>query len=326
MRKLLKRVGIFIAAAAAIIVFLYFQNNALTVSSFQLSSAKLPQGLKDFTIVQLSDVHGKRFGDHQQRLVRKVENQQPNIIVVTGDLIDSRRGGEAESLELMAEIVKLAPVYYVTGNHEYAYARYPELEKKLLELGVHVLRNETESISVGSSNGTGTGSRAGSGAETGAVAGAGEIRLLGIDDPKFSSFAGHDAEAAEQNIQTAIEDFANIAGKEKAGAATKAEAGKQSEEGLYTILLSHRPELFDVYVREDIDLAFSGHAHGGQVRLPFIGGLVAPGQGLLPVYDAGQYVNGQTNMLVSRGLGNSVVPQRLFNRPNIVVVKLSAAS
>ncbi|KQN96096.1 metallophosphoesterase [Paenibacillus sp. Leaf72] len=324
MRKLLKRVGIFIAAVAAIIIFLYFQNNALTVSSFQLSSAKLPQGLKDFTIVQLSDVHGKRFGDKQQRLVRKVENQQPNIIVVTGDLIDSRRGGEAESLELMAEIVKLAPVYYVTGNHEYAYARYPVLEKKLLELGVHVLRNEAESIPVGSSNLTGSG--AGSGAETGAVTRAGEIRLLGIDDPKFSSFAGHDAEAAEQNIQTAIEDFANIAGKESAGAATKAEAGKQAEEGLYTILLSHRPELFDVYVREGIDLTFSGHAHGGQVRLPFIGGLVAPGQGLLPVYDAGQYVNGHTNMLVSRGLGNSVVPQRLFNRPDIVVVKLSAAS
>ncbi|MGG4143731.1 metallophosphoesterase [Paenibacillus algorifonticola] len=310
MRKPLKRVGIFIAAVAAIIGFLYFQNNALTLTSFQLSSAKLPQGLKDFTIVQLSDVHGKRFGDHQQRLVRKVENQQPNIIVVTGDLIDSRRGGEAESLELMAEIVKLAPVYYVTGNHEYAYARYPELEKKLLELGVHVLRNEAESIPIESSNGTGTG----------------EIRLLGIDDPKFSSFAGHDAEAAEQNIQTATEDFSNIAGKEKAGAATKAEAGKQTEEGLYTILLSHRPERFDVYVRAGIDLTFSGHAHGGQVRLPFIGGLVAPGQGLLPVYDAGQYVNGPTNMLVSRGLGNSVVPQRLFNRPDIVVVKLSAAS
>ncbi|SFF11330.1 hypothetical protein SAMN04487969_11482 [Paenibacillus algorifonticola] len=310
MRKPLKRVGIFIAAVAAIVVFLYFQNNALTVSSFQLSSAKLPQGLKDFTIVQLSDVHGKRFGDNQQRLVRKVENQQPNIIVVTGDLIDSRRGGEAESLELMAEIVKLAPVYYVTGNHEYAYARYPELEKKLLELGVHVLRNEAESIPVGSNNGIG----------------AGEIRLLGIDDPKFSTIGGHDAEAAEQNIQAAIEDFSKISGMADTNAITKAEVGKQTENGPYTILLSHRPELFDVYVRAGMDLTFSGHAHGGQVRLPFIGGLVAPGQGFLPVYDAGQYANGETNMLVSRGLGNSIVPQRLFNRPEIVVVKLSAVS
>lgn len=316
MRKPLKRVGIFLAAAAAIVIFLYFQNNALTVSSFQFSSSKLPQGLKDFTIVQLSDVHGKRFGDNQTRLVRKVEKQQPNLIVVTGDLIDSRRGGEAESLELMAEIVKLAPVYYVTGNHEYAYARYPELEKKLLELGVHVLRNEAASIPVLNNNGT----------DDGTVAGAGEIRLLGIDDPKFSAYGGHDAEAAEQNIQTAMEDFDNIAGKENAGASTKAETGKQSEEGLYTILLSHRPELFDVYVRAGMDLTFSGHAHGGQVRLPFIGGLVAPGQGFLPVYDAGQYVSGDANMLVSRGLGNSVVPQRLFNRPNIVVVKLSAVS
>ncbi|WP_338552424.1 metallophosphoesterase [Paenibacillus sp. KS-LC4] len=316
MRRPLKRVGIYLATATAIVIFLYFQNNALTVSSFQLSSSKLPQGLKDFTIVQLSDVHGKRFGNNQTRLVRKVAKQQPNLIVVTGDLIDSRRGGEEESLELMAEIVKLAPVYYVTGNHEYAYSRYPELEKRLLELGVHVLRNEAASIPLLNRNGAGDGT----------VAGAGEIRLLGIDDPKFSAYGGHAAEAVEQNIQTAIEDFDNIAGKENAGASTKAEGGKQVKEGLYTILLSHRPELFDVYARAGIDLTFSGHAHGGQVRLPFIGGLVAPGQGLLPVYDAGQYTSGQTNMLVSRGLGNSVIPQRLFNRPNIVVMKLSAAS
>ena len=77
------------------------------------------------------------------------------------------------------------------------------------------------------------------------------------------------------------------------------------DESSYTILLSHRPELFESYARCNIDLVLSGHAHGGQFRLPFIGGLIAPNQGLFPKYDAGLYTSDSTNMVVSRGLGNS---------------------
>ena len=90
----------------------------------------------------------------------------------------------------------------------------------------------------------------------------------------------------------------------------------------YTVLLSHRPELFETYVSSGIGLVLSGHAHGGQFRLPFIGGLIAPNQGLFPEYDAGLYTGGETNMVVSRGIGNSIIPIRFNNRPEIVVVKL----
>ena len=93
-------------------------------------------------------------------------------------------------------------------------------------------------------------------------------------------------------------------------------------EGGYTILLSHRPELFDVYAASQIDLVFSGHAHGGQFRLPWIGGLVAPNQGLFPQYDAGLYTSGNTQMFVSRGIGNSIIPLRFNNRPEIVLAEL----
>ena len=90
----------------------------------------------------------------------------------------------------------------------------------------------------------------------------------------------------------------------------------------YTILLSHRPELFDTYVASGVDLVFSGHAHGGQFRLPFLGGVIAPNQGLFPEYDSGLYTQGDTNMLVSRGIGNSIIPIRFNNRPEIIVVEL----
>ena len=92
----------------------------------------------------------------------------------------------------------------------------------------------------------------------------------------------------------------------------------------YTILLSHRPELFDTYVDSGVDLVLTGHAHGGQFRLPLIGGLVAPGQGLFPKYDAGTFSQDRTHMVVSRGLGNSVIPLRIGNRPELVVVELQS--
>ncbi|MDM5353405.1 metallophosphoesterase [Lysinibacillus sp. fkY74-1] len=91
---------------------------------------------------------------------------------------------------------------------------------------------------------------------------------------------------------------------------------------MFKMLLAHRPEVFNTYVNDGIDLVFSGHAHGGQVRIPGLGGLVAPGQGLFPKYTAGVYDEGITKMVVSRGLGNSSVPYRIFNLPEIVVMDL----
>ena len=91
---------------------------------------------------------------------------------------------------------------------------------------------------------------------------------------------------------------------------------------IYTILLSHRPELFDTYVSENINLIFSGHAHGGQIRIPFVGGIVAPNQGLFPKYTSGKYEEKNTTMIVSRGIGNSIIPFRINNRPELIVVEL----
>ena len=100
----------------------------------------------------------------------------------------------------------------------------------------------------------------------------------------------------------------------------------QNESDGYTVLLAHRPELFETYVDAGVDLVFSGHAHGGQFRLPFVGGLVAPNQGFFPEYDAGLFSEGSTTMIVSRGVGNSIIPIRFNNRPEIVVAELKSVT
>ena len=96
------------------------------------------------------------------------------------------------------------------------------------------------------------------------------------------------------------------------------------QDTVYSVLLSHRPELFETYVACGVDLILSGHAHGGQIRLPIVGGIIAPDQGLFPKYDAGLFTDGNTNMIVSRGLGNSIIPIRFNNRPEVILVEFNA--
>lgn len=122
------------------------------------------------------------------------------------------------------------------------------------------------------------------------------IRIIGVDDPAFAK-----ASDAITNLDAALEALS-------------------SDD--FTILLAHRPELIDEYSKWGIDLVLSGHAHGGQIRLPGIGGLYAPGQGFFPRYTSGSYTVGDTEMIVSRGIGNSAFPLRVNDRPEIVIVTL----
>ena len=175
--------------------------------------------------------------------------------------------------------MKIAPVYFVSGNHEARVSEYEDLKMGLAEAGVIVLENQKVEIT-----------RDGE-----------AITLMGIDDPSFQeSYLFGDAESVAKQ---AIEML-------------------QSESDGYTVLLSHRPELFELYVKTGMDLVFSGHAHGGQFRLPFIGGLVAPNQGFFPKYDAGQFTEENTTMIVSRGVGKSIIPIRFNNRPEIILAEL----
>jgi len=267
-KKLVKYLFIIVIA----IVFFYVNNNWLTVTNHTIESPEIPASFDDYRIVQISDLHDATFGENQQRLVNKIQQEKPDIIVITGDVIDSNRYDLQKSLDLIDQIVELAEVYYVTGNHEVATNDVERIKEQLTARGVRVLSNETLTIERGG--------------ET--------ISLTGIEDPLMG------------DVSTDMIAASNV------------------PSDAFTVLLAHRPEDFQVYVDAGIDVTLSGHAHGGQFRIPFLGGLVAPGQGFFPKFTAGVYEQEQSKLIVSRGLGNSIIPIRLFNLPEIVVVTLKS--
>jgi predicted MPP superfamily phosphohydrolase len=269
---------IFLSTIILLAVFLYGENNLVAVNYLTLNLDNLPAAFTGLKIVHLSDLHGKSFGKEQRGIVQKVKAAQPDLVVFTGDLIDRRHGGAKAGLELLDRLAKIAPVYYVTGNHEGWAGTFDTLRPQLEKRNVKVLSNTHHRLQRGEDS----------------------IYILGIDDPAFQCKSYRQGELIRPELKAALE-------------------GTDS----FTILLAHRPELIETYSHFGIDLVFSGHAHGGQIRLPFIGGLVAPGQGFFPRYTNGFYTHGSSVLVVSRGLGNSVFPQRLFNRPEIVVVTLN---
>ena len=287
MRKwLIKKTRIMLCVIGTIFLILLiwtvWGNTALMVSTISISSSRIPPAFSGFRIAQISDLHNAEFGKNNAELLKLLSESRPDIIVLTGDLIDANHTDVEIALCFAQESVKIAPVYYVTGNHEAASPQYDTLKAGLEAVGVIVLEDETVYIEQGG--------------ET--------ISLLGLADPDFTirgDMFGEVPAMVSTKLRNLVED-----------------------ESRYTILLSHRPELFETYVDGGIDLVFSGHAHGGQFWLPFIGGLVAPNQGLFPKYDAGLYTDGNTSMVVSRGIGNSIIPFRFNNRPEIVLVELNA--
>ena len=268
------------ALLACLIPYLLWANAALTVSHVELD---LLPGEGSFTIAQVSDLHNAEFGGGNRELLAILEEAEPDLIAITGDLIDSRRTDPAPALAFLEGAVELAPVCYVTGNHEFrAYDAYQDLKSQMEELGVIVLENESMVLE-----------------EV-------PLRVIGLDDPSFGVRSDPSA-PPEQILEDALTALAPQAG----------------EEDLRTVLLAHRPEYVELYAQHGADLVLSGHAHGGQVRLPGVGGLYAPGQGFLPAYTSGLYQIGGTSLVVSRGLGTSLFPLRVNNRPEVVLVKLA---
>ena len=214
-----------------------------------------------------------------EKLIDILEAESPNIIAITGDLIDSNHTNLEVALSFAQQAVKIAPCYFVTGNHEaWIGSQYEELKTSLQNTGITVLQDEAIELNYGDVC----------------------IQLIGLNDPDFSE---RDRLLSESILEVKLSQV-NIS------------------DG-FTILLSHRPEYFNVYQNKNIDLVLSGHAHGGQFRLPLGGGVIAPGQGLFPKYDAGAYTENGTTMIVSRGIGNSIIPVRINNPPEIVIIELN---
>ena len=271
---------VLLALLLALAGWILWSNRALELNTYTVESLDLPNSFDGFRIAHVSDLHNAEFGDNNGKLLTMLQEAQPDIIAITGDLIDSRRTNISVALKFAEEAVKIAPCYYVPGNHEARIAEYDVLRSGLEKLGVVVLQNENTTMEISGE----------------------KITVAGVLDPSFET------DYLLGDSETVMKDYLQSTVTEDA----------------YTLLLSHRPELLQAYADYGIELVLSGHAHGGQFRLPLAGGLIAPNQGFFPEYDAGLFTQGNTNMIVSRGIGNSAFPFRFNNPPEVILVILKA--
>ena len=265
-----KYLAVLMLLCLAFIGWMTWGNCTVGCTRYALAFDELPAVFDGFTIAQVSDFHNSRLGD---AVIRHLEKAQPDMIAITGDLVDANHTDIDVALNLAAQLTQIAPCYYISGNHEawLSEADYARLENSLCDMGVTVLNDRAVPVEKDGE----------------------AIAVTGIADSGF----GHSLSAQE------IDEL--------------------SPEGAFTVLLAHRPEKFDDYVCSGADLTLSGHVHGGQFRLPFVGGVIGPYYIFFPEYDAGVFAEGGQRMIVSRGIGNSVVPVRFGNRPEVVLIELN---
>lgn len=249
-------------------------NNCIEVSHYSIETDKLSSDSDPIKIVHLSDLHSKRFGNGQKNLIEIIEKEQPDLIVITGDIIDSRHTHFEPALTLLNKSKDIAPTYFITGNHDVAIPNYRDFLSQIKDTGATYLNNYSQPIELQDAF----------------------IHLHGVDD---SNLIGY------KNFYENLEVLSTAMDTEQ-----------------FNILLVHKPRFLETYASLNYDLVFSGHAHGGQIKLPGIGGLYTPGQGFLPKYTEGIIQQNDTNLVISRGLGNSLFPVRILNNPEVVVLTI----
>lgn len=256
------------------IAFCYYQNNKLDITEYRIISKNAK---KNFKIVHLSDFHSKPFNS----VLKIVSDINPDFICITGDFINDHCKNKEKMFAYAKKLLKIAPVYYITGNHERRLDNFNDLIKELQNAGFNVLLNE---VAVNDC-----------------------CAILGLDENQA--------------------DFKDYVARKK-GTFVYKDMSKYFKElenyDGFKIVLSHFPENFEGikelnYKQYDFDLQLSGHAHGGQwiIFKP----LFSPGQGILPKYAKGSFGD-KPKLIISRGLGNSEFPLRLFNHPEIVVIDI----
>ncbi len=280
-------VGIIVILILAVCVISWIENRKLTITSYPVVSARIPESFDGCRIVVLADLHNAVFGERNERLLQAIRQQKPDYIILAGDMLVGKQGAStAVPAELLQELSKLAPVYYGMGNHEMRISRKPEEYGSMWEdyknsLGTSVIWLADKSVML--------------------TRGKEQIALYGLDlDPiYYKRFKKHPMEEAYL--------------KQKLGT---------SDANRYEILIAHNPNYFPEYAAWGADLVLSGHIHGGMIRLPGLGGCLSPMFHIFPKYDRGRYQEGNSVMLLSGGLGNHTFKFRVHNLPELLVVTL----
>ena len=266
------------------VIYYFLQLNWISVTTHVIHLDDLPKEFDGYKIVQLSDLHNQEFGYENERLIERINQIKPDIIVMTGDMLTNTREVSTNGdvlIKLVESLNQQYPIYYVTGEHEEGLyyedrnkyqidGTKEDYEEKLSQFGVTVLNDEQVTITRQDAT----------------------INVYGLK------------EHLSGDIQI----------DKRLGQSNKEEV---------TILLSHRPTYFDDYTKWGADLIFCGDTHGGMIRLPVIGGILSA-EGFFPEYDGGLFRKENSVLVVSRGLGNNPIPLRINNRPEIVEVILKS--
>ena len=254
-------------------------DNRLEVTHYAVSSKKIPSDFDNFRISLFADIHC----DTTAGLTEAVISEAPDIICIPGDMTHDNVS-YAPFVHLLSRLVKIAPVYLCSGNHDVWRSDYNEFVSVCKETGAIFLSNESTYISREAS----------------------KIRITGIEDPFARS-----SEMIETNLSNSLNNL--------------------SPDDCFSLLLFHRANLFDRLTNKGFDLILSGHMHGGHVRFPGVGGFACPKSNLIsktgiffPKYTGGEYVKGDTKMIVTRGIGNPTIVPRLFNRPELCTIVLKS--
>lgn len=281
--------NILIIIILLVILFIYVNYKVIFVSRYKVKSNKLPQAFNGFKILHLSDWHCTTYGKNNKRLINlinnKIKGEKIDIVVITGDFIIRQKRDYRPALEFISKI-KSNNIYFIYGNHEMILKskEIQDFKNKLETLGVVVL--DDKKIELTRENQ--------------------KLNLYGVSYI-FSHIASR-KDLTEQVLEKYKKDY-----EEKIGVINKNE---------YNILLSHDPMDFEVYVKEGFDLVFSGHLHGGGIRFFGIGVATARKNWFFTPLASGIHKKNGTQMIVSRGIGNSTRPIRIFDPPEISITTL----
>ena len=237
-------------------------------------------------IAVISDLHSSKFGSGQSDLIAAIDKSDPDVVLLTGDIFEEDRDHENVKA-LLSHVGKKYTCFFVTGNHEYRFSsdELYKLRSLVRSYGVAILDGDSTVLTVNGES----------------------IRIAGVNDPCGDNFVELDnyGNAIERpRFDESLTRLSNVA-----------------SDGIFTVLMSHRPDYFEKYASLGFDLTVSGHAHGGQIVIPgLVNGLFAPDQGLFPEYAGGRYEIGESVMIVSRGLCRMAFRPRVFNRPELVII------
>lgn len=272
-----------IIAVFFILVMICDVNRFVTVT-YSLTSRKVR---KPYRFVMLSDLHNKQFGKDNEKLLKKIRLLHPDAVYMAGDMITARPGQDMQAtLRFIQQVASEYPVYYGQGNHEYRMELYPETYGDMSA----TLRE--------------------------GLAQAGIVPMknshIYLPEQGITVYGVEIERKYYQRFKTLPMDESYLKGL----------LGEPKED-FYRILIAHNPDYFEDYAAWGADLVLSGHVHGGLMRLPFLGGVISPAIRIFPKYDGGLFKEGESRMILGRGLGTHTLPIRIFNPGELILVELT---